>query len=524
MKKAELVVVFTLALFLNIKAHAIIPSRCERLESYGTQIANTKGPISVQKFTSMPRENIFLKEENIEVALPNQQSGGPLAELHNRIELKKRTEIKMHPYKIVDLAEARSCQEMDGFGFTLTESSVINITRLPFKEKIEALNALFDPEKGAGFSYLAIPLSSTDFSDSSRGDFSICDCKNPNPDGSCFDASRLTDTLEVLNIAKNINPNIKLMLKPWTTPPHMKYPGSVANPNSYYGGHFDPKWINSYSSCLADSVKFFKKHGMSVQSIAAQNEPGLKLSYPSTFMDDNDHGRLLNALSEKIRPFSADTQIVVRSDNFISAPSVQRTLEILNPQNVRPIFAAHCYSNDPESSNKLLKNDQKRFCSTKENKQLEYFMGECSATGRPDYVGDFNWWLKNRVINDIDQGASGILGWNGILDQDYGPRNNGCPKCRGLLTADFSKSPAEIIKNPEYYALAHVAKFVKPGAKRLILEENQLAFENPDNSKVVVLFNGSHSPKFFSVQTEDCNVLPVTVPSESTVSLLIKAL
>jgi glucosylceramidase len=472
-----------------------LPSRCEFAEI-------KKSGIHARKFTSTPNNNIFLQEEVQEFS--------------------PSLENKMHPYKNIDLGSTQSCQEMDGFGFTLTESSVINISRLPFKTKIETLNALFNSETGAGFNYMAIPLSSTDFNDSSKGDFSVCDCKKPNPDGSCFDAERLKQTIEVLKLAKNINPNIKLMLKPWTTPPHMKRENSIGNPNPYYGGDFDPKWINSYSSCLADSVRFFKKNGFQVQSIAAQNEPGLKLPYPSTYFDDYDHGKLLNAVASKIHSFSAETQMVVRSDNFISAPGAKRTLEILNSQHKRPIFAAHCYSNDPHSSNKLLSQNKKRFCSTRENRELEYFMGECSATGRPDYIGDFNWWLKNRVVNDIDQGASGILAWNGILDDQYGPKNNGCPKCRGLLTADFSKSTPEVIKNPEYYALAHAAKFVKSGARRLILEENQLAFQNPDGSTVILLHNQSQSPKFFTILTEECKTMHVTVPKASTVSIIVK--
>jgi hypothetical protein len=67
---------------------------------------------------------------------------------------------------------------MDGFGFSLTESSVINLNRLPLKEKIAAMRFLFDRAQGAGFNYLTIPLRFTAFNKLSHGDFTECDCKD----------------------------------------------------------------------------------------------------------------------------------------------------------------------------------------------------------------------------------------------------------------------------------------------------------------------------------------------------------
>ena len=47
---------------------------------------------------------------------------------------------------------------------------------------------------------------------------------------------------------------------------------------------------------------------------------------------------------------------------------------------------------------------------------------------------------------------------------------------------------------PLYYSIAHVSKFVRPGAKRISLSgcDDQLmgvSFENLDGSKVLILFN-----------------------------------
>lgn len=422
--------------------------------------------------------------------------------------------------KLIDLKEASSCQEMSGFGFAMTESTVINIKSLEPRLRNDAMMTLFDRTVGAGFNYLIVPLTSTDFNDPDLGDFSVCDCKDGDSSkAGCFNPSRLTSTLEILKQAQAINPQLKLMLKPWTVPPHMKASGSVKNSNPYFGGKFDASWTSMYAKCLAQSVKYFEKNGLKVKSVAAQNEPGLDLPYPSTVMDDQDHAKLLNDLSKRLRAQGSKAQLIVRADNFISSPSVQSVLSKLDDRENRPGFAAHCYSNDPQTPKMLLKDGSTRFCSTKKNRQLEYLMGECTATAHPDFNGDFNWWMDNRVMGDVDLGATAVLGWNGLLDENYGPKNNGCAQCRGLLSVDSVAGSREILRNPEYYAIAHISMFVQPGALRLILDNGQLAFKNPDGSTVILLKNSSNQNNTYAFATPACRVVNIDVPAGSTMTV-----
>jgi glucosylceramidase len=63
----------------------------------------------------------------------------------------------------------------------------------------------------------------------------------------------------------------------------------------------------------------------------------------------------------------------------------------------------------------------------------------------------------------------------------------------------------QVTKNEEYYALAHFSKFVKPGAKRVSSTEfnsstglKNVAFINPDGSRVLVVLNESATSQKFS--------------------------
>ena len=101
--------------------------------------------------------------------------------------------------------------------------------------------------------------------------------------------------------------------------------------------------------------------------------------------------------------------------------------------------------------------------------------------------------------------ARSISLWNLALDQSSGPQNGGCTNCRGVVTIDTSVSPATISNNVEYYVLGHLAKFVVPGAYRIDSNSfghgsiEDVAFQNPDASIVLLVLNSSGSAGSFTV-------------------------
>jgi glucosylceramidase len=87
--------------------------------------------------------------------------------------------------------------------------------------------------------------------------------------------------------------------------------------------------------------------------------------------------------------------------------------------------------------------------------------------------------------------------WNLALDENDGPHLGGCTDCRAVVTVN-SKTGA-ITRNLEYYALAHISRFVRRGARRIASTSaaggvEDVAFRNPDGSLVVVAYNAGTSP------------------------------
>jgi hypothetical protein len=114
--------------------------------------------------------------------------------------------------------------------------------------------------------------------------------------------------------------------------------------------------------------------------------------------------------------------------------------------------------------------------------------------------------LKTWIIDGMRNYANGVMLWNIALDPNMGPLNsdtNGTPEMRPLVTVDPTRGTTTY--NVDYYALAHASKFVKPGAYRIYSNTfgegsiDDVAFLNPDGSKVLIAHNSSSSSQTFVV-------------------------
>lgn len=490
-----------------VNAHAstaLLPERCTKFLEQ-RQPAEEPPPANLLGTYSRPEEMDFSHEISLKLEM-----GTPKSVPFVDAELKRE-----------------ECQTMRGFGFGVTSATVINYQKLPAEKRKEVMEQLFSSKSGAGLSYLVLPLSSTDFNDPTAADYSICDCgaKKPSKKSSCFSPEPFADQVHFIQEATKINPNIKLMIKPWTSPPHMKVAKSFPEATPYRGGDFDIEWSESYASCLTQATEWLDKKGLKVKSVSVQNEPGLRMPYPSVFMSNAVQARLLDLLDGKMKKKFPDTQLVVRADNFNSVNDVKKTLALMKTKPNNLIFAAHCYAGKPAEAKGLLPKRTAMFCGG--SKTMEYMLGEC--TGHTQ-VGksDFSWWMDQRVFVDTAMGSTGTLAWNGILDEKFGPKNAGCQNCRGLATTDFSKTPAQVTWNPEFHALKHASRFIQDGAKRLIAEDElepglrQILFRNPDGTVAGIFHNISNENKKFRLITKDCRESEVDIAGKSVVSLAWK--
>ena len=100
------------------------------------------------------------------------------------------------------------------------------------------------------------------------------------------------------------------------------------------------------------------------------------------------------------------------------------------------------------------------------------------------------------IISDLNHGAHGWVDWNMALDLTGGPNwaNN-----RVDAPIIINVTANEYLRQPLYYSLAHLAKFLPPGSTRLETDGSYgsveyTVFKTPDNNIVVVILNRNNSP------------------------------
>jgi glucosylceramidase len=114
-------------------------------------------------------------------------------------------------------------------------------------------------------------------------------------------------------------------------------------------------------------------------------------------------------------------------------------------------------------------------------------------------------WRSRFTARLIRHWAKSVILWNLALNQNHEPYLGGCTTCRGEIVVDESSSPAQVKTTVDYTALGHASKFVQPGARRI--ESNtfgqgsleDVAFQNPDGSIVLLAVNSSDGPTEFNV-------------------------
>jgi glucosylceramidase len=113
---------------------------------------------------------------------------------------------------------------------------------------------------------------------------------------------------------------------------------------------------------------------------------------------------------------------------------------------------------------------------------------------RPDYATDWVDWGKT-FTDAIRNWCQAVTGWNLALDEKGRP-NIGPFSCGGLVTI-HSETQA-ITRSGQYWAFAHFSRDVKRGARRFesackLAGVDQVAFENPDGQKILVLTNSGEA-------------------------------
>ena len=396
----------------------------------------------------------------------------------------------------ITVNSSETYQEIDGFGFTLTEGSAEVIMSLTSEKQEELLYDLFNPETGIGVSVIRLGIGATDLSsyvysyNDNDGDTDMSEFSLEGPDTQY--------TIPVLLKALAINPDIKVMATPWSAPEWMKLDNNYLN-NDYY---------SAYALYFVKYLQAMQAYGIDIWAVTPQNEPLNTTNNPSMGMTQEDQYTFVNNyLGPQLESAGfGDVKIICYDHN---CDNTEFPIYVAQSPYVDGT-AFHLYAGDISAMTDVYNRTGKGV----------YFTEQYTGVGG-DFQGDFSWHLRNVLIGAPNNYSKTVLEWNLANNSSMGPHTEGgCDTCLGAITVENSTS---YTKNVAYYIIAQASKFVKPGAVRLGCSSTSLpatAFKNTDGSYVVICHNENTDYTHTTTITIDGQSFSYEIPAGSAATFV----
>jgi glucosylceramidase len=403
-------------------------------------------------------------------------------------------------------------QSIEGYGAALTGSSAYLLNKkMNDAMRQEVIGALFNPEEGIGISYLRLTMGASDFS---LSDFTYDDMPAGGDDFGLENFSLSQDLEDVVPMLLEIlqeAPEIRLMGSPWSPPAWMKTNGSLK------GGKLKPECYGVYADYFVRYIQAMDEVGISIAAVTPQNEPlHFTAGYPCMEMQAGDQAEFIrNHLGPEFAAAGLETSIILYDHNW---DNTSYAISILNDPAVKNYVAGtafHAYAGNVSAMSSV------HYAHPDRDLHFTEISGGQWAT---DFSDNLMWYTQNIFIGTAQNWSKTALFWNLVLNENYGPQNNGCSNCRGVVT--LNQVAGKVVYNEEYYALGHFSKFVRPGATRISSAIPQtlpdvitVAFQNEDGSKVLVACNSGGETRVFTVK-QGARYFSYSIPGKSVVSFV----
>ncbi len=410
--------------------------------------------------------------------------------------------------QLIQVDETIVYQTLDGVGASLTDSSAWVIANdLDAGQRDSLMQELFSSTDGIGLALLRQPMGASDFAVSGNYSYDDVAVGQADPQLAAFSiAHDEAYIVPLLQQALAINPALKLMAVPWSPPAWMKLTGTMN------GGGIDPAYLPSLAQYFVRFLQAYQDDGIDFYAVAMQNEPlNSTSSYPSAAVPaDVEAGFIANDLGPALAGAGFGTVKILGYDHNWDNTVYPDSLLASAAAPFLAGTAFHCYGGDVSAQSAV--HDA--------HPDKDIWFTECSGTVGADFGGDLVWNTENLLIGATRNWARSVSLWNLALDENSGPTNGGCMGCRGVVTVDTRTTPATITRNVEYYALGQLAKFALPGAVRIDSNSfagggiEDVAFQNPDGSIVLLVLNPAMAAQAFSVAWHNTR-FDYTLPAQS---------
>ena len=406
---------------------------------------------------------------------------------------------------VIDIDEGVRDQRIKSMGGAMTDSSAWLIHQLGPSTRRRLMNALFG-RSGIHLGFIRVPMGASDFTSGGKP-WSYDDLRRGRSDPKLLRFSIRRDTrftIPALQQALSINPGMFVLANPWSPPGWMKTNGALSNRHD--SGELKPSADGPLAQYFVKFLQAYARKGIHVNAVTPQNEPGQPSIYPGMNLSESAEASfVLNHLAPALRKAKLGTKIYGYDWGWAS-DQIPFALSLAHSSAARDLagISTHCYVGSPTVISEL----------HQEAPKLDEIVDECSPGIMPSTTSEVE-------IAAMRNWASALALWNLALDPSGGPvqpPNFGCPHCTGIVT--INQATHRVTLTRDYYQLGQLSKFVQPGAVRIGSNNfvnyqytappksiatpglDDVAFENPDGSKVLLAYDGSTAPIAFSVDDD----------------------
>ena len=373
---------------------------------------------------------------------------------------------------------ATTYQKIDGFGISEAFGQANAIRNLADGPRQQALDMLFSPTSGAGFSILrnlipADPANSIEPNAPAGPSATPVYVWNGSSDATDQGQLWLAKQAKTYGISTFYN-------DAWSAPGFMKTNGSEANGGALCGtpgascGSGD--WRQAYANYLTQHAKFWASAGLTPAYVGFVNEPSFKTSYSSMDVTPAQAADFVKVFGPTLRASGLSTKVACcdtlgfnQLPNYVNAVRADPSADA----NVAA-FTSHGYSGAPAAP--------------------------ISTDGRP--LWESEWAINGSTWNtawDDGSTASGIT-WAQQIHTGLTAANlNAFLYWWGISATSHDSSliglsGSTLTASKRYYALLGYSRFIRPGATRIAATSADStvatsAYRNTDGSTVIVALN-----------------------------------
>ena len=403
----------------------------------------------------------------------------------------------------------RRFQRLEGFGGAFTEAAATVWQGLPEAAREQLLHDYFNVHSGHGYTLCRVHMNSCDFALGNYAHVEQADDFELSSFSIQRDRQALLPFIQAaLRVAAA---PIQLLVSPWSPPAWMKTNGQMN-----HGGQLRPECRAAWAQCYVRFIRAYAAEGVPVWGVSVQNEPMAVQRWDSCiYSAEEERDFVRDHLGPALHGAGLGHIKIVVWDHNRDLMVERASVMYGDAEAAKYVWGTgfHWYGEDHFDHVQLVHDAWP-------DKQLLFTEG-CQEGGPHHGSWELGERYARSIIKDLNRWTVGWIDWNLLLDAQGGPNHVG-----NLCSAPVLVDPAAggLSHQSSFYTLGHFARFIRPGAQRVLCASSQQALEatafvNPDGTRAVVALNRSEDALNFSL-TMDGRTYTAELPARSIATYL----